>query len=257
MPFRVGTNRIGRLVVGDAALPPPPASGLIGWYDASDYTSGTTWIDKSVNGNDITLSGTYSKDTSTMGGGSVFLNTGAGTSNTVSDWSATTEITHIEILRTATPLGSFKSTWGLDIGGTGAEPSGFQLSGTGRIETWIGGNTGYYLTTQAYNTGYNQFVARRLQSGFDPATGTLKISYGDSNATGLTQYGSGDFNLSRGGSTTYTTTASDRMIIGQAGQLTAYRQAGYYAVNLFYNRLLSDAEIQTIYDYYSSTYNLV
>lgn len=241
------------------AGPVVPTSGLIGWYDASNYTSGATWVDDSGNGNDITLSGTFSKDTSTMGGGSVLLNTGRGESNAVSDWSATTEITHIEILRVASPLGNFKSTWGLNIGGTGVEPSGFQLSGTGRIETWVGGNTGYYLNTglQTYNTGYNQFIARRLQSGFDPTAGTLKITYGDSNATGITQYGSGDFSLSRGGSTAYTTTSADTMVIGQAAGLTAYRQAGYYAVSLFYNRLLNDAEIQNVYDYYKTTYSLI
>ena len=238
-----------------AAGPVVPTSGLIGWYDAADYTSGTTWVDRSGNGNDATLSGTYSKDASTMGGGSVFLNTAGATSNTVSDWSATTEITHIEIVR-LTNLGSFKGTWGLDISGTGGEPSGFQLNGTGWIYTWVGGNTGYYLNGKTYQTSYNTFVARRLQSGFDNS-GTLNVSYGDSNATGITHYGAGNFTLGRGGSTVYSTTGTEAMAIGQPGQLSAYRQSGYYAVNLYYNRLLSDSEIENVYNYYQSTYSLV
>jgi len=256
MAFRLGTNRVSRLIVGSTLPSPPPSSGLIGWYDADDYISGATWTDRSGNGNDLTLAGTYSKDASTMGGPSVLLNTGVATSTVVSDWSATTEITHIEIVRLLS-LSNFKGSWGLDIIGTSVEPSGFQLGGTGHIETWVGGGTGYYLNPQAYNTTYNQFVARRLQSGFDPASGTLKITYGDSSATGLTQYGVGDFTLSRVNSTVYSTTGTVTMNFGQPGGLSGvYRQEGRYAVNLYYNRLLTDIEIQTIYDYYQTTYSL-
>jgi len=59
-----------------------PTDGLIGWYDAADYSSGATWADRSGNNNDLTLSGTYSKDATTMGAPSVLLNTGGGLSNT-------------------------------------------------------------------------------------------------------------------------------------------------------------------------------
>ena len=57
---------------------PIPLNGLVAWYDASDYTSGATWIDKSGNGNDLTLSGTYSLDPSTLGGPSLLLNDASG-----------------------------------------------------------------------------------------------------------------------------------------------------------------------------------
>ena len=80
MPFRLGANRIGRLVVGDSRPTPPPSSGLIGWFDAADYTSGATWTDKSVNGLDLTLSGTYALDASTLGGPSINFSNGWGNS---------------------------------------------------------------------------------------------------------------------------------------------------------------------------------
>ena len=53
-----------------------PTGSMIAWYDASNYTSGETWIDASPNGLDLTLTGTYSKDTSTIGGDSIVFNGG-------------------------------------------------------------------------------------------------------------------------------------------------------------------------------------
>ena len=35
---------------------PVPLNGLVAWYDAADYVSGTTWVDRSANGLDLTLS---------------------------------------------------------------------------------------------------------------------------------------------------------------------------------------------------------
>ena len=44
---------------------PSPVSlnGLVAWYDAADYVSGATWVDRSVNGLDLTISGSTSLTT--------------------------------------------------------------------------------------------------------------------------------------------------------------------------------------------------
>ena len=38
------------------SIPTIPTSGLVAWYDPSDYTGTTTWVDRSTNGLDLTLS---------------------------------------------------------------------------------------------------------------------------------------------------------------------------------------------------------
>jgi len=240
-----------------AAGPVVPTSGLIGWYDASDYVSGSgTWSDISGQSNDLVLTGTYSLDASTMGGDSILLDPGKGESFGVSDWTSTTDITYIEIIRPDSE-GNFKGSWGLDIGATSLDPGGFQLDGINRIYTWVNTATGYYLNAQTYLTGSNNFVARRLSSGFDGTT--LKVSYGNSDAVSLTHYGSGSFTLGRGGATTYASSSNCAMNIGRPGDLSEaiYGMTGNYAVGLYYNRILSDAEIEVVYNYYSSSYSLV
>lgn len=237
---------------------PIPAQGGVGWYDASNYVSGSdTWVDISGQFNDLTLTGSYSLDASTMGGDSILLDPGAAESLGVPDWATTTDLTYIEIIRPDSE-GSGKGSWGLDIDpAEPLEPSGYQFDGTNRIYTWVNTETGFYLNAQTYLTGSNNFVARRLSSGFNGTT--LKVSYGNSDAVGLTHYGSGSFTLGRGGSTTYPSSSQCTMWIGRPGELTEdlYGMTGNYAVGIFYNRLLSDAEIEAVYNYYSSSYSLV
>jgi hypothetical protein len=233
--------------------PVVPTSGLVAWYDASDYTSGATWTDRSSNGYDLTLNNTFSKVTSPIT--AVFFNGGFGNVSSVTDWSATTDITHIEILR-PTVVSSFIGTFAVQ--GTNGLGS-FQLDGTGRIYTWKNGDTGWYLTTQTYNTAKTAFIARRCSSGFNNTGDTLIVDYADSSAVSLTKYGSGNFALGRGGSTAYTIGGSASLGVGTI-DVTAgltYDMAGYYGVNLFYNRILTDQEITDIYDYYKSTYSLL
>ena len=118
------------------AGPVIPTSGLVGWYDADDYTSGATWVDRSGNGYDLTLSGTYAKDASTIGGPSVLFSGGVNsrgyTTATIADWTSTTEVTHIEIIRpSATTI--FQGSFAIE--GTNGVSS-FQFDGAGRIYTW-------------------------------------------------------------------------------------------------------------------------
>jgi len=237
---------------------PIPSEGAVGWFEASNYESGSgTWPDISGQFNDLVFTGSYSLDASTMGGASILLDPGAGESLSVSDWANTTDITYIEIIRPDSE-GSGKGSWGLDIGpAESLEPMGYQFDGTNRIYTWVNTATGFYLNAQTYLTGSNNFVARRLSSGFNG--NTLQVSYGNSDAVSLTHYGSGSFTLGRGGATTYPSSSDCSMKIGRPGDLgeAVYGMTGNYAVGIYYNRILSDAEIEAVYNYYSSSYSLV
>ena len=118
------------------------------------------------------------------------------------------------------------------------------------------------MTSQTYDTAKTAFVARRFTYGFNNTSG-LNVSYGDDSSVSLTHYGAGDFTLGRGPypatfNTNYNLSADGRMVVGGfSPTATTYAAPGYYGVNLYYNRQLTDQEIQDIYDYYKSAYNLV
>ena len=249
----VGANQMFPGIPAPPIPPPtPPTSGLIAWFDADDYTSGATWTDRSGNSNNLTLNNTYSKVTSPIT--AVYFNNGFGVKSGVSSWSATTDVTHIEIIR-PTVVGSFIGSFVLQ--GTNGV-SGFEFGGTGRIYVWKNADTGYFLNTQTYDTAKTAFVARRFTSGFDN-TSNLTVSYGDDSSVALTHYGAGNFTLGRAGSTTYTLGGTVSLGVGTIDVTSGltYDMSGYYGVNLFYNRILTDQEVQDIYDYYKSTYSLV
>jgi hypothetical protein len=234
------------------AGPVIPTSGLVAWYDASDYTSGATWTDRSGNGYNLGLNNSFSKVTSPIT--AVFFNGGYGNIALVTNWASTTDITHIEILR-PTVVSNFIGTF--VVQGTNAVGS-FQLDGTGRIYTWKNGATGWYLTTQFYNTAKTAFIARRFSSGYNNTGDSLVVNYADSAGVSLTKYGSSNFALGRSGVTTYTIGGSSSLGVGtiDVGAGLTYDMPGYYGVNLFYNRKLTDQEVTDVYNYYKSAYSL-
>jgi len=248
---------------GEVRVPPAvPTDGLIGWYDAADYTSGATWVDRSSNGLDLTLSGTYSLTGSIVAGEgpALLFNTAIGLSSATSliSGSVGEEYTMIQIFR-PTVVGNFKGGISL-INNTGGDQclslGSFSFDGTGRIYTWVNCNTGYWLNSQTYSTSKTSFVARRAGYGFS-SSGSLNVSYGDDSSVPLTHYGSGSFTLGRAGITTYSLGSAGSVLIGALRTDRAFAQEGYYAVNLFYDRPLTDQEIQNIYDYYKSAYGLI
>jgi hypothetical protein len=234
-----------------SVTPVIPTSGLVMWLDASDYTGGITWNERSGNNYGVTLNGTYAKVTSPIV--AVEFGGGYGTYSPVPSWTSTTEVTHIEILR-PTIVSSFFGGFGIQ--GSPNSIGSFAFDGVGRIYTWVNGNTGYYLTTQTYNTSKTAFVARRFSSGFNNSGDSLIVNYADSSGVSLTKYGSGNFTLGRGGVTTYTLGSSTRINVGALENNTTYDMPGYYGVNMFYNRILTDQEVTDIYNYYKSTYSL-
>lgn len=233
-----------------------PTDGLIAWYDAADYSSGATWIDRSGNNNDLTLTGTYSKSAISIGGPSLLLNSAYGVKTGVTGWASTTDVTHIEIQKLVGSPTSFQASWGVE--GTNAL-SGFQFGGAGDIAAWVTGKTGWFLNVagRKYSNVTNVFAAKRVTSGFDNTSG-LTISYGDSSAVGLTHYGAGNFIIYRTPTdTTYSIGASATLRVATPETNLTYDMPGYYGVNLFYNRILTDAEIEEIYNYYKPIYNLI
>ena len=257
MAIRVGTQPILRFYAG----PVPeliPSSGLIGWFDADDYISGTTWTDRSVNGLNLTLSGTYSKNTTY--GPALFLNTAYGVSAATAlvTGGTGTEYTHIEILRPTIAsnfIGSFAFSTGTGGDDCGAA-TGFEAAGTGWIA--IGrnctGGSQSYITSKQYSTSDTFFVARRFAYDGTPGSG-LVFDVGTTSQA-LTQYGLGDITMRIWSSVDYALGATGRMVVGAPSNGGSYRMAGYYGVNLFYNRQLTDQEVTDIYNYYKSTYSL-
>lgn len=271
MGAEIGKVYFGYNVVYGIGNPKSPAvvptSGLIGWYDAADYTSGTTWVDRSSNGLNLTLSGTYSLTGSIVAGEgpALLFNTAVGLSSATSliTGSVGEEYTLVQIFR-PTVVGNFKGGISLINNTGGDQPlslGSFSLDGTGRIYTWVNGQTGFWLNSQTYSTSKTSFVARRAAYGFNNSSG-LTVSYGDDSSVPLTHYGAGNFTLGRGPypatyNTNYNLGSAGSVLIGALRTDRNFAQEGYYAVNLFYDRALTDQEIQNIYDYYKADYNLV
>jgi hypothetical protein len=243
--------------VKSAAVAGPviPTSGLVAWYDASDYTSGATWTDKSVNGLNLTLSGTFSKDTgAAMSGSSVFFSNASGITAETSliTGSTGTAYTYIEIIKptvTGTDRGSFV---------IGDRLSNYWFGGNGRIyAAWgNGGLGGVYTSAQNYATTKTSFISRRISYGFT-TTSNIIVDYADSAGVSLTKYTSF---LNALGTPPYNwgaiTGANRKLAVGAAALDGSFRVTGYYAVSILYNRSLTDAEVTQIYDSYKTTYVL-
>lgn len=250
----VGVNRV--FGAGEDRLP-LPLGGLVAWYDAADYIGGATWADKSVNGNDLTLSGTYSLDSSTLGGPSLLLNNAYGVTSPITGYNSITDVTHVEIIR-PTSLAQSKITWQIRRNSLNGAVNNRANTGTGLIFTNVEGygvNVGGWSTFDAYSTTNTQLVIRSFESGFNDSGDSLIEWFADSNSTTLTKYISGDFS--------YTPPQANGVFdFGTSQMLTVDGTSsnglpGRFAVNMFYNRRLTDVEVQQIYDYYKSTYSLV
>lgn len=294
MPIKVGTQPILTLKENQYAIEKayvgynlvygvgdnkPDAPGLIpnlvAWYDASDYTTGSYWYDRS--GNNLTLelktppayptaiskitvpieAVWFSKSEANAGGGWGY-STGWGSFFTSSD------LTYIEIYQPyPNLLNTNDSTFGIGFD----HPVGSErLCSTGSIgvsvnEPFVGDNgyalgTGCGVETYQYKYGETVFIARRVSSGFNNTSG-LNISYANDNGTSLVHLGPGNFYEQSTGTTSYSMVGgSDDFVLGSRKDGPTYDAPGYYAVSITYDRILSDAEIQTIYDYYKTTYSL-
>ncbi len=252
---------------------PPTTLGLVAKYDEpgtyfTDTGNFGTWADSSGNGYTLTFNGagvgSVNLDTllgydSLLVGGAVT----AGTTSTISDWTSTNDVTHIEILRSNQSGNSTQSTFA--IRGVDGVGSFFPVDWADRITTFRFGGGLWALSNQDYDTAKTQFVARRFESGYNNSGDSLVISYGDSFNTGLTHIGSGTGLTNNinpyppySGTTVYTIGTSAKIIVAnRVPNPTGGNFPGRYMVNLFYNRILTDAEIENIYSYYQPTYNLV
>ena len=272
MPIKVANNTIlgldtnnpiGSVYVGSTQVyggtppPPPPIpfSGLVAWFEADDYATGSAvWVDKSGNNLNLTLSGTYSKDTgAAMSGSSVFLSAGWGTTpeTALITGSTGTEYTYIEIVK-PTVLGADKASFSI-----GGEISNYWFGGNGRMyAAWANNLGGVYLSTQNYATTKTTFAARRVSYGFT-TTSNMILNLADSDSLSLTKYTSFTNAL---GAPPYNwaaiTGTSRKFGLGNANLSGGFRIPGYYAVSILYNRILTDAEVTQIYDYYKTTYVL-
>jgi hypothetical protein len=180
----IGKTYFGTNVVFGLGNPPAPAiplSGLIGWYDAADYTSGATWVDKSSNGLNLTLGGTFSKTGSipSATGPAIFFNTGYGVSAATSliTGSTGTAYSHIEIIRPSS-VGNFEGSYCLSANNPGDDfgsVSGFQITDTGIVTCHLNNQPGAVQDqSYFYATNKTSFIARRFSNGSSAAAVKFK-----------------------------------------------------------------------------------
>lgn len=232
-----------------------PLDGMITWFDASDYTSGATWVDRSVNGLDLTLSGTYSLDSgAAMSGSSVNFSAGWGITpeTALITGSVGTSYTYIEILKPTTAAEDM-GTFAID----NQISNYFFGGGSGRIYGgWVDGTGGVYTSAQNYATTKTSFVSRRITYGFT-TTSNMIVDIADSNTLSLTKYTSFTNALGTPPYNWADITGTNRKFVLAASTLTGgFRVPGYYAVSILYNRVLTDQEVTDVYNYYKSTYVL-
>ena len=250
---------------------PTDIPGLVFKFEANstDYTQVGglgTWDDSSGNGNDLTFLGAGTSATAldtTLGYDAVKVEGSVtrGVTNTVNNWSSTTEVTNIEIIR---PIfsGFLRSTFGLQ--GTNnvssMPPTSQSTNKIGVLRDSQPDTGAFWRLNTSYNSSTTAFIARRIDTGFNN-TSNLNISYGDDISVPLTHYGPGSFTrdteMASGvstyslGTSTYFTLANIR-----DSASSARCWSGYYMASLTYNRILTEAEIEIIYNYYKSTYSL-
>ena len=185
MPIKVANNTIlgldtnypiGSVYVGSTQVyggtPPPPSpiplNGLITWFDANDYATGSAvWVDKSGNNLNLTLSGTYSKNTgAAMSGSSVFLSAGWGTTpeTALITGSTGTAYTYIEIIKPST-LGTDMASFAI-----GGQVSNYRF-GNWMYAAWSNGLGGVYSGAQNYATTKTNFISRRITFLFPSISG--------------------------------------------------------------------------------------
>jgi len=249
---------------------PVPLGGLVAWYDAADYVSGSTTWPNRVDGPDLTLLGTYSRSDSVNGPYVWFETLAHGYTGNVINF-LSNDITIIQLM-IGYPNNDFDTSWAIAEG----EVSNFIFtdiidgqSPVYPVGVWHNGNTGYYAsgsTPSLSNTLYPQlqsfglttetFYSYRVSSGFDASSG-LQIKVGDNAYQTLgggftnTLWRAGAFN------TNYDIVGNNNIILGAFNSSGFYPLEARYGVYMVYNRLLSDEEIQTIYDYYADIYNLL
>jgi len=255
---------------------PISQEGLVAWYDAADYATGNYWYDKS--GNNLTLElksppahpGSFSKvnvPIEALWFSKSEANVG-GAHGYSSGWESyfnSSDLTYIEIYQ---PYPNFTltttdSTFAI---GFNNPVSSERLCSTNSIGVSVNtpfvSDNGYALGTacgvETYQYQYAEtvFIARRVQSGFDNTSG-LSISYANDNGTSLVHLGPGNFYQQSTGGTTYTMVGGGGdFVLGSRQDNQNQDAPGYYAVSITFNRILSDAEIQTVYDYYKDRYSL-
>jgi len=254
MPIRVGTQPILRFYAGPVPVPPIPTSGLVTWFDAADYTSGATWVDRSGNGLDLTLSGTYSLDSgAAMSGSSLFFSAGWGVTPETGliTGSVGTEYTYIEIIKpTNVTIDKGSFSIGNQVLNYIFGSAGFMFG------AWVNGKGGVRSSVQTYATTKTNFISRRISYGFT-TTSNIIMDIADSNTLSLTKYTTFTNAL---GTPPYNwpaiTGANRKLAVGASTISGAFRIPGYYAVSILYNRILTDDEVTQIYDFYKPTYVL-
>jgi hypothetical protein len=248
-----------------------PTDGLIGWWDADDYTSGNTWTDRSGTGLNLTLTGTATKtnDLPHPSGGApgvLFdVNSYGKTPTTpLIAGSTGTEWTHVEIIFhwDEASFGTAKSTYCFGDSTTVVNNiSGYrtQAENFSYIKTSAGGY-GMKNDTRVYE-GYTWFLVRRFGYGeLGGTTGGMVWALAFSNPSAPLNF----FTLptsynytSGGGAGADWDLGTNGVYLMNAGITSgAYAAPMYYGMQAIYDRKITDQEVQDIYDYYKVKYYL-
>lgn len=271
--YGVGENR-------PEPISPGNITGLTAWYEAEDYTNGSgTWSDKSGNGYILSISESYATGVNpfydyrpatttkaTISGGTyvdfpkveVLYGKFANTENVVTELANATEITLIQI-RTLADRGTGASgyrAWGFGIF-NGFEGSSANDGASERIGMTVGGQPdpdGVEVNAIDYGTTNPVFTSYRVTSPFSATNGNVIVDYATT-STSFTR--TTDFTQIGADPTTFAINASPNIFIAEGSKDSNPTQRdtnmGVYAV---WPRILTDEEIEGVYNYYKSTYSL-
>lgn len=248
-----------------------PMDGLIGWWDVDDYTSGGTWVDRSSNGLDLTLTGTYSKanDLPHPSGGAPGLLFGANSYGKTPvtpliAGSTGTEWTHVEIIFhfDAASFTSGKSTYAFGDSTTAANNiSGYRTTAEqlSYIKTSAGGY-GMKTDFRVYE-GYTHFIVRRFGYGeLGGTAGGMVWAYANTLPSQPLQFytlPTSYVYMAGGNAGADWDLGTNGVHLVNAGVTSGqYSAPMYYGMNALYNRKITDGEIASIYDYYKVRYYL-
>lgn len=223
-------------------------NGLVLWLDAGNTMSysgsGTAWSDLSGNGNNTTIVGTATY--STANGGSLRFNPGA------------SSLSSYAIIANAACSSNFKSM-----------PNGFTsivgFQSYTAADTWhpiitFGDSANYVDIWQSPTNGYYGFDIPNCSPSPFGTTGLYSAGFNIWSTTLSVAAGFGIYKnnvlQTSGTCTAWTSSSSQDFTIARRPDDTSYYMDGLYAFIYIYNRVLSTAELTTIYDNIKSRYGL-
>jgi hypothetical protein len=230
-------------VIQPIAPPPPPTNGLVAWYDASNASSypgtGTTWTDLSPSTGSGTIVGSPSFNNTTK----LFTFNGSSQRVDLTQFLTAGQPTYsYYVVASSTNAGTTQ------VFGQGTETNN-QRAFMIRISKYYGFN--------GYNNDANTPASMNVADNTLKSIALTMDNDAVNQSAALRFYLNGSFvtTSGTGGGATNLNVGTTARIASNAGNSELF--SGNIGVCIAYNRVLSDAEITQINDYYAKKYTLV